>query len=137
MVAVFLDTNVVVYAYDRDEPAKREVARAILAADDDELWVSTQVLTEFYWVVTRRLASPLAEAQAAEVVDGLVQLFVVGATAALVTSAIGLSRGRQLPLWDALIVRAAQAGGCERVLSEDFQDGARFDDLRVENPFAG
>lgn len=136
LVAVFLDTNVVVYAYDRNEPVKRELARAVLA-NDDELWVSTQVMTEFYWVVTRRLTHPLPEAQAAEVVAGLVQLSVVAATAALVTSAIELSRRRQLQLWDALIVRAAQAAGCERLLSEDFQNGARFDNVHVENPFAG
>jgi predicted nucleic acid-binding protein len=131
-----VDTNVVVYAYDRDEPAKRDIARAILADDAEELCVSTQVLAEFYWVSTRRLARPLDEAQAAEVVDALTQLRIVGADLSLVRSAVELSRTRRLSLWDALIVRAAQIGGCERLLSEDLQHGVQFDGLRVENPFA-
>lgn len=136
VVATFLDTNVVVYAYDRDEPAKRDRARAILMEDGDELCVSTQVLAEFYWVATRRLARPVAEAQAAEVVESLAELRVVPASAGLVASAIELSRARRLPLWDAMIVRAALIGGCDRLLSEDFQEGATFNALRIENPFA-
>lgn len=136
VVTAFLDTNVLVYAYDRDEVGKRERARSILAEDADELCLSSQVLAEFYWVATRRLARPLTEAQASEVVDGLARLRVIATAAELVTSAIELSRTRQLSLWDALIVRAAQVGGCERLISEGLQHGASFDGLRVENPFA-
>jgi predicted nucleic acid-binding protein len=136
VVTAFLDTNVVVYAYDRDEPGKRERARAILAEEADELCLSTQVLAEFYWVATRRLSRPLTEAEAAGVVDELAKLRVIATAPALVTSGIELSRRRQLLLWDALIVRAAHLGGCERLISEDFQHGARFDGLSVENPFA-
>jgi predicted nucleic acid-binding protein len=135
-IATFLDTNVAVYAYDRDEPAKREIARSILAGDGEPLVVSTQVLAEFYWVSTRRLERPLAEDDAAEVVRTLADLMVVGADAELVRAAIDLARERQISSWDALIVRAAQVGGCERLLSEDLQDGTRFDEVRVENPFA-
>ncbi len=36
----------------------------------------------------------------------------------------------------ALIVQAAIASGCQRVLSEDMQHGARFGGVRIENPFA-
>ncbi|MGH2930804.1 MAG: PIN domain-containing protein, partial [Solirubrobacteraceae bacterium] len=114
-VAAFIDTNVAVYAYDRDEAAKREVARTILAGGSEPLFVSTQVLAEFYWVATRRLARPLSEADAADVVRALAGLTVVGADAALVESAITLARERQIALWDALIVRAAQVAGCDRL----------------------
>lgn len=136
-IAAFLDTNVVVYAYDRDEAAKRAIARATLAAATETLFVSTQVLAEFYWVATRRLARPLTEAEAADVIEALAELTVIGADAELVHSAISLARERQIALWDALIVRAAQVAGCDRLLSEDLQDGAQFEHVRVENPFAG
>jgi len=134
-IAVFLDTNVAVYAYDRDEPAKREIARSIIADDSEPLFVSTQVLAEFYWVATRRLARPLTEAEAAEVVRALAELTVIGADVDLVNSAIAVAREPQIALWDALIVRAAQAAGCDRLLSEDLHDGAVFGNLRGENPF--
>lgn len=135
-IAAFLDTNIVVYAYDRDEPAKRNVARAILAEASEPLFVSTQVLAEFYWVATRRLTRALSDAEAADVVHALAELAVVGADAELVKSAIALARERQLAFWDAQIVRAAQLAGCDRLLSEDLQDGARFEEVRIENPFA-
>ncbi|HET6582305.1 MAG TPA: PIN domain-containing protein [Nannocystaceae bacterium] len=51
---VFVDTNVLVYAFDRDEPAKRKRSLAILEGEDD-LVLSTQVLQEFYVTVTRKL----------------------------------------------------------------------------------
>lgn len=136
-MSAFLDTNVVVYAYDRDEPAKREVARGILDDRSEPLVVSTQVLAEFYWVATRRLTRPLSEAEAAEVVRALAELTVIGADAELIRSGIALARERQMASWDALIVRAAQVGGCDRLLSEDLQDGAGFDGVRVQNPFTG
>jgi predicted nucleic acid-binding protein len=39
--------------------------------------------------------------------------------------------------YDSLIVAAAQAAGCRRLLSEDLQHGQRLDGLLVENPFLG
>lgn len=136
-IGTFLDTNIAVYAYDRDEPGKRDIARAILEQESEPLFVSTQVLAEFYWVTTRRLARPLTEVEAADVVRTLAELAVIGADAELIQSAIALARERQIASWDALIVRAAQLGGCDRLLSEDLQDGAQFGTVRVENPFAG
>lgn len=124
------------YAYDRDEPAKRDVAHSILADSDGPLVVSTQVLAEFYWVTTRRLRRPLDEADAAEVVAGLAELTVVGADSHLVLSALSLARERRLTSWDALIVRAAQVAGCDRLLTEDLQANAVFGQVRIVNPFA-
>lgn len=131
----FLDTNVVVYAYDRQETAKREIARRVLRSAPGGLVVSTQVLAEFFWTATRNIARPIPAEQAARVVAGLSRLRVVGADAAFVTSAIDLGARHQLALWDALIVRAAQVAGCDRLLTEDLHDGARYGDVVVENPF--
>jgi predicted nucleic acid-binding protein len=111
----FLDTNVLVYAFDRDEPAKCERAQAVLAsAKPGALTVSAQVLGEFYVTVTRKLARPLEE---------------------LVGAAVRVSRSAQLSYWDALIVAAAQAAGCPLLLSEDLGDGQTIGTVRVENPF--
>jgi predicted nucleic acid-binding protein len=130
----FLDTNVVVYAYDRAEPEKQATAIAILESED-RLTVSTQVLLETYWVLTRRLAEPLGEEKAAEIIDNLALLPVVNTDAALVQRAIRSSRQHQLALWDAMIIEAAREAGCRRVLSEDLQHGLDLDGVVVENPF--
>jgi predicted nucleic acid-binding protein len=41
----------------------------------------------------------------------------------------------QLSYWDALIVAAAERGGCDRLLTEDLQHGQRLGALTVVNPF--
>ena len=56
-------------------------------------------------------------------------------TVALLTSAIALSRNEHLSIWDALIVTAAQAAGCEVLMTEDLSHGQKFGPVRIENPF--
>ena len=66
MSKVFLDTNVLVYASDRDEPDKRRRARALLRATaaDGNGMISTQVVQEFFVAATRKLAIDPLQAKA-------------------------------------------------------------------------
>lgn len=133
----FVDTNIWVYAVDRSDPAKRERARiAITPRTDAHIAISSQVLSEFYTVVTRRLQPPLSDEQAAQMVDRLSQLPVVPVDADLVVRAIAGSRTWGISLWDALIIRAAEVAGCTILLSEDLADGATYGSVRVSNPLA-
>ncbi len=132
----FLDTNVLVYAVDGADPGKQALARSLLeSAADKELVLSTQVLSEFYVVVTRKLEVPLSDEIAAQAVDLLGTLSVVPADVGLVRAAVAISRRSQLSYWDALIVAAAEVAGCERLLSEDLAYGQTIGEVRVENPF--
>ena len=67
---VFLDTNVLVYAYDLSDPAKQR--RAIDVLDDlsvrDAGVISTQVMSELFVVLTRKLGNALTVEQALETV---------------------------------------------------------------------
>ncbi len=132
----FLDTNVVVHAFDRSEPRKRRIAIEILGAAAGSCVVSTQVLQEFHVVATRKLEKPLPEHTAEEAVRSLAQLHVAVLDASSVLSAIETSRSAGISLWDALVVQAARQSGCTRLLSEDLQDGRDFGGVAVENPFA-
>lgn len=134
-MSVFLDTNVIVYAFDGAEPAKQRVAIEILEAGD-RLVVSTQVLLETWWVLTRRLETPLDDDSASKVIEELSALPVVATDPELVRRAIDTGRRFQVAVWDALIIEAARTGGCRRVLSEDLNSGQDFDGLMVENPFS-
>jgi predicted nucleic acid-binding protein len=133
-MSTFLDTNVVVYAFDRADPARQRTAIALLTGGG-RLVVSTQVLLEAWWVLTRKLESPLDEDRAREVIDQLCCLPVVATDAELVRRAIDAGRRFKIAVWDALIVEAARSGGCRRLLSEDLQPGMDFDGVVVENPF--
>jgi predicted nucleic acid-binding protein len=132
----FLDTNVLVYLFDHDEPDKEQCARDILEqAEPGELVLSTQVLSEFYVVVTRKLKRPLDAAQAVQAVDWLSLLEVISLDPVLVKAAIQTSRSSQLSYWDGLIVASAASGGCKLLLTEDLNDGQQIGSVRVENPF--
>ncbi len=132
----FLDTNVLVYAVDEAEPTKRAIARDLLGElGRREFVLSTQVLGEFYVTVTRRLEQPVAEEVAAAAVDQLAMLPTVRTDVGLVKAAIQTSRSAQISYWDGLIVAAAEAGGCTRLLTEDLNDGQTIGSVRVENPF--
>ncbi len=120
------------YAHDFADPVKQARAARILTAGE---WVvSTQVMQEFFVVVTRRLAHPLTESTALAVLARLAD-GAVGTDAAMVTAAAESSIRNRISLWDALIVQAARRGECDRLLTEDLNDGQVIDGVTVENPF--
>ncbi len=135
----FIDTNVLVYAYDADAGAKHEAAQSQLLA----LWhqesglLSSQVLQEFYVTVTRKLSRPLPRRTAREVVATYRAWPVHRPDVDDLLAASELEERNQLSFWDALIVVSAHRSGARSLLTEDLQDGRRFDDLEVVSPFRG
>ena len=134
-MSCFFDTNVLVYVFDRTESVKQARAQDLVAAHMTarDMVLSTQVLQELYVTLTRK--KHLGAADALEVVTTFAQERIVSANADLVLRGLALSQQRQLSAWDALIVQAALHVGCTTLYSEDFQNGARFDELVVLNPF--
>lgn len=133
----FVDTNVLVYAYDADAGPKHETAKRLLT----ELWtdaagaISTQVLQEFYVTVTKKLPKPLPKRAAREVVATYDAWAPHRPTVEDVVAASQLEERHRLAFWDALVVIAAQRCASATLLSEDFQDGQRFGSVAVSNPF--
>jgi predicted nucleic acid-binding protein len=136
-VPSFVDTNILVYAEDRDAKAKHAVARDLILKlwEDREGVVSVQVLQEFYVNATRKLKKPLTSPKALEIVEEYLTWTVVENTSVLLTSAIRLQTKAQLSFWDAMVVQAAIEAGCEFLYSEDLNDGQRFGSLALVNPF--
>jgi predicted nucleic acid-binding protein len=135
-VPAFLDTNVLVYAFDEGEPEKREVARRLVdehLIEGDGI-LSVQVLREFY-SATRKLAHPLPIEKAVEAVGYLAMFSPIAEDGRMVVGAVHRSREYTLSFWDALIVEAALRGGADRLLTEDLQHGQQIEALVVENPF--
>jgi len=130
----FIDTNVLAYAYDADSGHKGARAREILGEIDGAV-VSTQVLLEFFAVLTRKLG--LDRDTADEAIESLMGLEVVATDTRLVREGLRISREHDISHWDAMIVAAAAASGCEVLLTEDLNDGQVIDGVRVVNPFPG
>ena len=134
---VFLDTNILVYAYDESESEKQTTAQALLTRgiEREEAVLSTQVLSEFFVVVTRRIKAPLSANQAEQVIDLLSILPVVEVDLKLVKRAVSVHGELQISYWDSLIISAAERAGCTKIQSEDLNAGQVYLGARVENPF--
>ncbi len=133
----FLDTNILVYAYDKHEPAKQKVAQGILktAFQEDIAVISTQVLSEFFVVVTRKIATPFTSEEAGNLISLFRNLPVVEIGGDLVEAAVAVHQRHNISFRDGLIVAAARFQGCKRLLTEDMQSGQTVDGLEIVNPF--
>lgn len=135
----FVDANVLIYAYDAAEPLKQGTATAVLetlTARGAGL-LSTQVLGEFFSIVTRRIPQPLTLQAAADEVRLLAELWPVAeVTRLVVLEAIRGAQTYPFSYWDAQIWAAARLNQATVVLSEDFQDGRVIEAVEFRNPFA-
>lgn len=132
----FVDTNVLLYAVSsRPEEAERaQCAAALLNAPD--LALSVHVLQEFYVQATRpSRPSPMAHETAVAFVRSLERFPVAEINLPLVRAALTARARWQISYWDAAIVEAARALGCEVLYSEDLQHGQDYDGVKVTNPF--
>lgn len=132
-----LDTNILVYALDRQAGerhglASRIIAKAVLA----DCCLTLQSVSEFYAAVTRKGLIPSAEA-AAQARDWLDMFQTVPASAHAVRAALGTAATGHASYWDALLVATAAEAGCTTILTEDLADGGLLLGVRVLNPFAG
>jgi len=124
---------VFVYLYDHADAEKQRIARATLTDAAEEIVISTQVLSEFFWVVTRKLN--LDPRVAREGVRQMATLRVVPVDHRLVLRATDTVLTSRLSIWDALIVEAAAAAGSDRLLTEDLNAGQIIRDVQIINPF--
>jgi predicted nucleic acid-binding protein len=137
MIAVFVDTKVLIYSEDTAHARKHAQAVEWLG----ELWrrrcgrLSTQVLNEFYANVTRRIKPPMPNGDARAEVRRYQRWQPWAVDHATVESAWAIESRFGLAYWDALIVAAARQIGCQYVLSEDMQHEQRIDSVQILNPF--
>lgn len=126
----FIDSNVILYLLDDGPKADR--AEAVLAQGSV---ISVQVLNEVLVNCLRKAGMTLDEA--GSFLAGVRRLCrVVDLTAGTHDVGRALVARYGLSVYDSMIVAAALVAGCDRVLSEDMQNGLVVEGvLRIENPF--
>ena len=131
----FLDTNILLYAYDLDAPAKRAVALRLVeqgwTAPGDTA-ISVQVLQEMHVNFGRRGVSPT---KATRIVRDFIDWPVVDNTLELLEVALNDQARWNISLWDALILAAARVSGASELITEDLNYGQDYGGVRVLNPF--
>jgi len=133
----FVDTNLLVYAYDSSAGKKWKTSLEVLSL----LWthrtgvISTQVIQEFLVSLTQKVKSPIHPEMAKEIIFDLVQWPLVVNDGKNILRAIDLQIKYHLSFWDSLILQAAITSNSEFLLSEDFQDGQVIESVTIVNPF--
>ncbi len=134
-----VDTNIVIYAYDRDDPAKHAVALELLErlSDRGGLVFSAQVFNEFCSVMMRpKRAIRLAPDRLSILLRELEKAGeVVPITPSMTFRALDAMPRHGLSFWDALIWAVAAENGVPVLSTEDFQHGRVIDGVRFINPF--
>ena len=134
---VFVDTNIIIYAYTVSAEEKHKIAMKIM----EDLWISglgvlsTQVLQEFFAVATRNIPKPLDIKSAKEIVEDFLKWDVVINDGESILEAIEMHEKHKYSFWDSMIIAAAIKGGCSTLLSEDLIDGQTIDGIEIKNPF--
>jgi predicted nucleic acid-binding protein len=133
----FVDTNVLVYGFEKGDSPKKLIAKRLLSRliDEDGLRVSTQVLQELYVTLTRKAARPCSSDEALAVMDDLTAWPVTAIDYTAIRSAARLADRSQISFWDALVVVAAASAGAAVLYTEHLNDGQQILGVRISNPF--
>jgi len=135
---ILIDTNVLVYAYDTAEPNKQETALYVIdnlvAAGNS--FISTQVLSEFFVTVTKKIPAPLTLEQAEQRINNFCQIWpVLQINEIIVLEAVRGVKEHSFSYWDALIWGTARLNQIGLILSEDFSHDSFVEGVRFQNPF--
>jgi predicted nucleic acid-binding protein len=134
-----MDTNVLLYAYDRGEPVKQPQAETVLdRLATQRLGVLTpQVLAEFFVNATQKLEPPLTIQEAYDRIQNyLLAWEVLDVRGTIVLEAVRGVRTHKMAYWDAQIWASAKLHQISVIFSEDFNLGAVVEGVRFVNPFA-
>ena len=131
----FVDTNVLLYAYDLESPQKRMRAKGIVEEgwkSLGQLVISVQVLQELEVNLERKKVS---RGEIHQLIYDLSVWPVVDNTLMILKMALSEQVRWKLSLWDAMILAAARSVGARELVTEDFSLGQNYDGVRAVNPF--
>jgi len=134
----FLDTNILIYSFDRESPAKRRRAEALIAEalEDSRGIISYHVVQEFLNAALRKFSSPFKPQDAERYLTVVLEpLCAVFSSVALFHQAIDIAGRYKYPFYDALIISSALQAECWILYSEDLQHGQKIGGLLIVNPF--
>ena len=132
---VFFDTNIFLYAGSKrpDDRDKKVVASDLILSSS--FVISTQVIQEYVSNVLTKQSLGLDESNITDFLISLEEENVISVSLDLIVSGIALRHRYQLSHWDSTIVAAAIESGCSTLYSEDLNNGQKFGDVTVVNPF--
>ncbi len=131
----FVDTNILVYSLDNNFPKKKTQSREIILKllTENSGVLSTQVFQEFYYVSVQKLHSDPNSIKS--LLKHFEKFEVIQINTTLIYDAIDCSLSNTISFWDALIVVAAISANCNKIYSEDLNNGQMIKGIEIVNPF--
>jgi predicted nucleic acid-binding protein len=133
----FIDTNILIYAYDDRDIEKQQIARELLrdTVADGQAVISTQVVQEFCNVVLKKFSKTDLPGLR-KVIDKTFGLSLEHTPdEAFYNRALLLFEKNSISFYDVLIVQAAIDLRCDVLYSEDLQTERTIEGVAIVNPF--
>ena len=133
----FVDTNILVYAYDRGAGDKHLQARHAIR----QLWeegtgaLSTQVLQAYYVNVRRNTRRPIKISSARSLVADYMAWDTVVNDGTSLLEAMDAQRAHKIACWHTLSTCPPPTTLHDVILSEDCSHGQKYGSVRIVNPF--
>ena len=132
----FIDTNVLVYAYDASHAEKQRLAQNLVRkALGGEIVTSVQVLAEFAATLLHKVSPAVNAEHVIAILDALSPIKTIAPSEEMVRRAVEARAKYGLHFYDGMVVAAAERGGCRRIWSEDLNPGQKYFGITVDNPF--
>lgn len=134
----FLDTNILIYTFDRRAPEKQHLAQALVryALQTQHGIISSQVVQEFLNGALNKFKPPMTIVEGQNYLQTvLMPLCQHLPTRQFYGFALLVKERTGYSFYDALVLAAAIDSGCKVLLSEDLQHGRVFEGVRIVNPF--
>lgn len=132
---ILLDTNLWVYLYASNTSTKVARIKHLIDEHFQAMIVSTQILGELYYVLTRKGFQ--SKEQAKEIIVKTITTFpVVGIGAINVVKALEVQESYNYSYWDSLLIATALLNEVTVLYSEDMQHNQLVaNQTRIINPF--
>jgi predicted nucleic acid-binding protein len=129
------DTNVLVYALDRDAGQRHHIALDLVRrARGRDCVITLQALAELFRALTGK--GKMAPIEAAKVVHAWRDVApVFAADDMCLIDAMDAVVEHNWSFWDAMMWATAKRAGCRVLISEDGQDGRTLGGVTIVNPF--
>ena len=134
----FLDSNILVYTFSRQDPEKRVLAQRLVqkALESQRGAISWQVVQEFLNVAQRKFPATFTPAHLKIYLDQFLSpLCQVYPSIELYRTAVNITERWQYSFYDALILASACESGSQTLYTEDLQHGQELLGLQIINPF--
>ena len=137
---VFIDTNILAYAYDLSEPIKREKCFNILKevfSGEKRAFISSQILGELFYTLVKNFRKPLDKEKARIVIGSFVNSpnwVKFDYNSNTIEKAVILSNEYNVPFWDCLIAATMLENNIFTIYTENESDFRKIPGIKVLNP---